>query len=303
VREKFVHLARPYVIWSVVQVSAEMVFSGHAFQTVDWQTLLAVPIIPHEQYWFLYALLCAYLVYAGARAVRLPFAGLAVLSAGLFVFPVHTEIAALDYFSGMLPFFLAGLALRGRFLHAAAGCLPEGRPRGVRAAVRDAGLASRRLKAPAALLRSTRAVPLWLAVSLTAAVVTAALLGVGALVFTRFVPPIRFTEHANYAAHEVAFLTLASLGLAACVAWAFALARAQAAGIRGVGVLSFIRRYSMPIYLMHMLVAVPVRIALLRGADLHSPALLVATGVVAAIWVPIVAYRLCGAYGLGWLFE
>ncbi len=107
--ERLQRLAYPYVIWSALQATAAILFSAQSQNDTTFDTLLAIPYHPFDQFWFLYALFWMYPVYALARQLgRWSSLALAAASLVLFVFPFQTNVLALEMFSLHFVFFAAG---------------------------------------------------------------------------------------------------------------------------------------------------------------------------------------------------
>jgi fucose 4-O-acetylase-like acetyltransferase len=106
--ERLQRLAYPYLIWSVLQATAAILFSQKQNDTT-FQTLLAIPYYPFDQFWFLYALFWMYPAYALIRWLgRWSSWALAAAAIVLFVFPFQTNVLALEMFSLHFIFFAAG---------------------------------------------------------------------------------------------------------------------------------------------------------------------------------------------------
>lgn len=110
--DKLQYLAYPYLIWSILQTGSEILFHGasnHGTSTLD---LWLLPVLPHEQFWFLYALLLMYTVYAASARLgsfRLPV--LVSASIVMFSIPVRIHWLDLDDVCREFVFFVLGLGL------------------------------------------------------------------------------------------------------------------------------------------------------------------------------------------------
>lgn len=110
--DKLGSIAYPYVIWSVLQMSVEFIFSSHTQRAVRFSDILAIPYRPWEQFWFLYALFLMYVVYTllnrTGKYSTFTIAGLAGI---LLLFPLPTSLFVLHGFSEHFIFFAAGILL------------------------------------------------------------------------------------------------------------------------------------------------------------------------------------------------
>ena len=61
--DKFSRIAYPYLIWSVLQVSVEVIFSSQTQKGTSLANLLAIPYKPWGQFWFVYALFVMHITY------------------------------------------------------------------------------------------------------------------------------------------------------------------------------------------------------------------------------------------------
>jgi fucose 4-O-acetylase-like acetyltransferase len=110
--ERLQRLAYPYFIWSALQATAAILFSAQSQNDTTFQTLLAIPYYPFDQFWFLYALFWMYPAYALVRWLgRWSSFALAAVSVVLFVFPFRTNVLALEMFSVHFIFFATGALL------------------------------------------------------------------------------------------------------------------------------------------------------------------------------------------------
>jgi len=189
--DKFTHLAYPYLLWAVLQTSAELVFSNHVNDSVHVYDLLALPYQPREQFWFLYALMWIYFIYAICRqAGRFAIPFMALVAMVLFAFPIRTDITALHDVCIELPFFVLGAGL-GRY-----------------------GMAN----------AYPRHMPVVIPMVLSVIFVTA-----GLYVFTKLIAPARLTE--DYGSHPFYLLSLALLGTTCCIGWSQYLAQTYRCGV------------------------------------------------------------------------
>ena len=111
--DKFSRIAYIYIIWSILQVSVEVLFSNETQRGATISDLLAIPYSPWGQFWFLYALLLMYITYAvfskfGKYATPLIFLAALIL----FFYPLPFGIMALRSFSTHFIFFVGGIVFR-----------------------------------------------------------------------------------------------------------------------------------------------------------------------------------------------
>jgi fucose 4-O-acetylase-like acetyltransferase len=247
-------LAYPYLVWSVLQVTVEILFSGQTQRGAGVPDLLAIPYRPWGQFWFLYALLLMHVLYILAQALG-RFAKPALFAAALvlFFFTLPTGAFALFGFSGHLLFFITGVYL-GDWL------------------LRRDGLQVTPVVAVLLLL---------------------ALVGAGYTVFTYLIEPVRLVGQPE----KYIFLFLSILGILACIAIAQLLARRKILDIFAV-----LGKYSLPIFLAHMLVGVATRMALL-ALGVQNWMLHVVLGVAAALILPVLLQKLGVMTGFPYLFE
>jgi peptidoglycan/LPS O-acetylase OafA/YrhL len=118
----------------------------------------------------------------------------------------------------------------------------------------------------------------------------------GIYVFTELIAPTRLTN--DYGLHPFYLLTLAVLGTACCIGWSQYLAQANRCRV-----LRVLGTYSLQIFLAHMLVGVPVRIMLLKIFHLDNPVLHILLGVLVALVVPILLFKLSLRLQVPYLFD
>ncbi|MBU0944970.1 MAG: acyltransferase [Proteobacteria bacterium] len=100
----------PYLLWSFLQASIELVFANQSHRGVQLADIMAIPYLPFSQFWFLYALVLMFLSYALLSQFA-RFAPLAMITVAgvLFFCPINTEILALHGFSTGFIFFVSAL--------------------------------------------------------------------------------------------------------------------------------------------------------------------------------------------------
>ena len=116
--DKFSRIAYPYLIWSVLQVSVEVIFSSQTQKGATLADLLAVPYIPWGQFWFVYALFLMHIVYTistyfGKYSLPLLF----IMACILYLNPSHSALMGLFGFSMHFIFFVSGIIFRKYFVN------------------------------------------------------------------------------------------------------------------------------------------------------------------------------------------
>ncbi|MCF6188349.1 MAG: acyltransferase [Desulfobulbaceae bacterium] len=117
--------------------------------------------------------------------------------------------------------------------------------------------------------------------------------GSGWYIFERVIAPTRLTD----GSHPFYFLYLAGLGIPMCVGLAQYLAAKK-----WCGMLRILGRYSLQIYLVHMLAGVGARIILLNIFQVNNPLVHMIVGVGAGLTVPIFLYRVTLKMNFPYLF-
>jgi len=117
--DKVLRIFYPYIIWSILQVSVEVIFSGQTQRGATLPDLLAIVYRPWGQFWFLYALLLMHVMYVvfsylGKYATLLMF----ITAVILFFYPLPTGIMALSGFSTHVIFFAGGILFGKYFMEA-----------------------------------------------------------------------------------------------------------------------------------------------------------------------------------------
>ncbi len=252
-------IAYPYLIWSFLQATVELLFSGHSFRGATFGQLLAIPYLPWAQFWFLYALLAMYVVFGIFSRLNRSFFIPALLAVGavLFIWPINSEIMAMHGFSTGFLFFVFGVLAR-EYLGNVEICTEK------------------RHSAVAAF------------------VLLFVFAGSGGYIFERVIAPTRLTD----GSHPFIFLYLAGLGIAMCIGFAQYLA-----GKKWCNWLKILGRYSLQIYLVHMLAGVGARIFLFNVLQIQNPVVHMIVGVGAGVTVPILLYRVTLKMRFPYLFS
>jgi len=117
--DKFLRIFYPYIIWSILQVSVEVIFSDQTQKGATLSDLLTIVYRPWGQFWFLYALLIMHIMYAvfnylGRYSALLIF----ITAVILFFYPLPIGIMALGGFSNHVIFFSSGIFFGRYFIEA-----------------------------------------------------------------------------------------------------------------------------------------------------------------------------------------
>jgi fucose 4-O-acetylase-like acetyltransferase len=116
--DKFSRIAYPYLIWSILQVGTEVIFSSQTQKGASLSDLLAIPYKPWGQFWFIYALFMMHIVYTifnnfGKYSTPLVF----LFAFALYFNPFQTGIMGLFGFSTHFIFFVSGIVFRKYLLN------------------------------------------------------------------------------------------------------------------------------------------------------------------------------------------
>ncbi|MEA3467359.1 MAG: acyltransferase [Thermodesulfobacteriota bacterium] len=122
---KFRFIAYPYLLWSFLQGTVELMFSKQSHRGITVADLFTIPYLPLAQFWFLYAIFLMYAVYAFLSYLG-KFAPviLLVLAWILFFNPISSEVMALHGFSTGFLFFILGLLIKEYFAYVERSSIP-----------------------------------------------------------------------------------------------------------------------------------------------------------------------------------
>ncbi len=112
-KDKLLKIAYPYFIWSILQMSVEVMFSSQTQKGAGFSDMLAIVYRPWGQFWFVYALLLMHLVFTlVSKAGKFSMPLLYLVSLALFFKPLRFDEMALLGFSTHFLFFVLGIQLR-----------------------------------------------------------------------------------------------------------------------------------------------------------------------------------------------
>lgn len=118
--------------------------------------------------------------------------------------------------------------------------------------------------------------------------------GAGYFIFTYFISPMRLTN----GTHPFLFLFLAGVGIYSCIGLAQYLDKQKCCqAIRLLG------RYSMQIYLVHMLAGVGTRIVLWNFLHIKNPLVHMVVGIGVGLFAPIIMYKMALKMNFPYIFE
>jgi fucose 4-O-acetylase-like acetyltransferase len=252
--DKLTRIAYPYFVWSILQMSVEVIFSSQTQKGASISDILAIPYHPWGQFWFVYTLFLMHVAYTlcskfGKYSMPIMF----LVGFGLFFFPIRADVAALTGFSTHFLFFVSGIFL-GKYL-----------------------------------LKDIPSVPLWAVIMLFAL-----LMGAGCFTFENLITPTRLTD----GSHPFYFLFLSILGVISCTSLSRYLS-----GKNFLQPLKILGRYSLQIYLAHMLAGAGVRMILTNVFQIQNWVLHITLGAIVALTVPIMLQKISERINFPYLFE
>lgn len=249
VRKRIGTVVWPYVLWSVLQGSVEVLLNRWTTFDTTWAQVGSLAWMPRGQFWFLYVLFIATMVLAAGWRVAGPRCLPVLFAASMLAWSQRHALFpwfVAYHLSLNLPWFLLGTVAK-RF--------------------RGTGL-------PIPNKAAFVALPAWIICQLVLAATGTdpARSGWGAFAIT-------------------------GLGIAAAVGASGLLAH------RGARLLGSLGRFSMGIYLMHILVGSGIRILLRQGLGIDDAGIHLVFGTVGAVVIPWGIAVWAGSNNLGWLFE
>jgi fucose 4-O-acetylase-like acetyltransferase len=112
-KDKLLRIAYPYFIWSILQMSVEVLFSSQTQKGAGISDILAIAYRPWGQFWFIYALFLMHFVYTlVSRSGKFTIMIMFIVGVYLFFNPIRLNVAALGGFSIQFIFFVCGIYLR-----------------------------------------------------------------------------------------------------------------------------------------------------------------------------------------------
>ncbi len=112
-KDKLLRIAYPYLVWSIIQISVEILFSSQTQKKAEFSDILKIAYRTWGQFWFLYALLLMFIVFTLIKQTgKFSMPLLYFTGVILFFKPLHISTAALLGFSTHFLFFILGIGLR-----------------------------------------------------------------------------------------------------------------------------------------------------------------------------------------------
>jgi len=106
---KIKFIVYPYLVWSALQMGVELFFQEHTNKSLVLSDIIKIFYEPWAQFWFLYALLFMYLIFAIAKTLnKISFPIISIIAVFLFFFPISSRLFAFGGFSKHFLFFILG---------------------------------------------------------------------------------------------------------------------------------------------------------------------------------------------------
>jgi fucose 4-O-acetylase-like acetyltransferase len=259
-------LLYPYLVWAVIQVTLQMIFSKYVNAARDYRDYLYIIYEPREldQFWYLYALFNTSVLYA------------VLLVKGKFGKWQHLVLGSVFYIgSSLLARYKINLGFAYDILHYY-----------LFIAIGDS---------ISSYVLDKRHVPFFSSWKLFFILIPFFILGQWYFLEANL-------AHDSYSYVEdyqpVLFLVIALNGCCLMANFSFMLQR--------YGNFVFLRilgYYSLYIYLMHVVASSAVRILLERALHLHSVPILLVAGILGGLFLPVIFYNLANWAGAWWLFS
>lgn len=253
--DKFLRIAYPYIIWSILQVSVEIMFADQTQKGATIENLLAIPYRPWGQFWFLYVLLLMHILYTilnlFGKYTHLILVGISVY---LYFYPIQIGFMSIANLSTFFIFFVSGIIFKTFFMN----------------------------------MEKFNQTP-WLGFVLVITLFISTFYA-----FTNLIEPTRLADRS----HIFYFLAFSILGIFAFSALSQYLAHKN--------ILSFFQilgRYSLQIYLVHMLAGVGIRMVLIHAFGIENWIVHIIIGTSFALIIPIIMQVISDKLDFPYLFQ
>lgn len=253
--DKFLRIAYPYIIWSILQVSVEIMFADQTQKGATLENLLAIPYRPWGQFWFLYVLLLMHILYTilnlFGKCTHLILVGISIY---LYFYPIQIGFMSISNLSTFFIFFVSGIIFKTFFMN----------------------------------MEKFNQTP-WLGFVLVITLFISTFYA-----FTNLIEPTRLADRS----HIFYFLAFSILGIFAFSALSQYLAHKN--------ILSFFQilgRYSLQIYLVHMLAGVGIRMVLIHAFGIENWIVHIIIGTSFALIIPIIMQVISDKLDFPYLFQ
>jgi fucose 4-O-acetylase-like acetyltransferase len=253
--DKFSRIAYPYLIWSILQVSVEILFSDQTQKGASIENLLAIAYRPWGQFWFLYVLLLMHILFACLSLFGKHTRPLLIVIATILYFnPIQIGFMSIANVCTYFIFFSSGIIFKEFFM---------------------------------SMQTYNRRV--WLALILLVTFITSAF-----YVFTNLIEPIRLGGRVNI----YYFMGLSILGI-----FTFCAISQYLSHTKRFSFLQTLGKYSLQIYLVHMLAGVGMRMLLLHGFAIENWIVHILLGTAFALLAPIIIEVVSGKINFPYFFQ
>lgn len=253
--DKFLRIAYPYIIWSILQVSVEIMFAEQTQMGATIENLLAIPYRPWGQFWFLYVLLLMHILFIVlnifGKYTRVVLVAIAVY---LYFYPIQIGFMSISNVCIFFIFFVSGIIFKSFFMN----------------------------------MEKVNQTP-WLSFALVITLFISTF-----YTFTNLIEPHRLTGRS----HIFYFLVFSTMGILSFSALSQYLAHKN--------IFSFflvLGRYSLQIYLVHMLAGAGMRIVLLYIFGIENWIIHIIIGTSFALLVPIIMQVVSDKLNFPYLFK
>lgn len=253
--DKFLRIAYPYIVWSILQVSVEIIFADQTQKGASLENLFAISYRPWGQFWFLYVLLLMHIIYTALNIFgKYTHFILVIISVYLYFSPIQIGFMSIANFCMFFIFFTSGILFKTFFMN----------------------------------MEKINQTP-WLGVTLVITLFISTLYA-----FTNLIEPTRLADRS----HIFYFLTFSILGI-----FAFSTLSQYLAYKNIFSFFQILGRYSLQIYLVHMLAGVGIRMVLLYGLGVENWIIHIISGVTFAVIIPIMLQIVSDQFNLPYLFQ